>query len=281
MTKRLHSDSRIQAIYDAIVAKTGDDTPMTTHDMALAIANIKSGSDLLALASGTDIFDLDDATVPTEATGIPQYMFYGNQKVRDVALTTIEDIGAYAFNGCSNISNIDLPSCTTIEEKAFYQCRRASAAAASNTFNLPNCVSIGENAFNEFCINNNNMVLSLPECINIANGGFRSTSASYGITIKELYLPKIQSIGNYAFQRSVITDVKIGSHVPITFGTSVFMSAQITNLYCYATTPPSVGTNIVGDGTISHIYVPAESLSAYQSASGWNLYQNVIAPMPS
>lgn len=279
MTKRLHSDSRIQAIYDAIVAKTGDDTPMTTHDMALAIATIQSGSDLLALAAGSEIFDLDTATVPTEATNIPQYMFYSNQNVRDVALPTIESVGAYAFNACHNIRDIDLPECTSIGDYAFYQARR-STYSTSDTFNLPKCESIGQNAFYEFAINNANLVINLPECETLGNASFRSTSASYGVTAQEVNLPKIKTIGDRSFQRANITTFKIGS-TATTLGTSIFTTATITNLYCYATTPPSVGTNLAGsDGTISHIYVPSASVAAYKAASGWNEFSSIIEAIP-
>ena len=249
-------------------------------EMATAIRAIQTGSDLLALASGSEIFDLDDAIVPTNATNIPQYMFYANQNVRDVALENIESIGAYAFNGCHNIRKIDLPECLTIGDFAFYQARR-STYETSDVFNLPKCTSIGQNAFYEFTINNSNLVINLPECQTLGNGAFRSTSASYGVTAQEVNLPKIETIGDRAFQRSVINTFKIGDTVTA-LGTSVFTTATITNLYCYATTPPTVGTNLAGsDGTITHIYVPAASVAAYKAASGWSAYASVIEAIPA
>ena len=279
MSKKLYTESYIQNIADAIREKNGLTRKYMVGEMALAISEIPTGSDLLALAAGSEIFDLDDATVPTDADNIPQYMFYSNQNVRDIALPTIESIGAYAFNACHNIRDINLPECVSIGDYAFYQARR-STYATSDTFNLPKCESIGQNAFYEFTINNANLVINLPECETLGNGSFRSTSLSYGVTAQEVNLPKIKTIGDRSFQRANITTFKIGS-TATTLGTSVFTTATITNLYCYATTPPTVGTNLAGsDGTITHIYVPSASVAAYKAASGWNEFSSIIEAIP-
>lgn len=281
MSKKLYTEAYVQNIADAIREKNGLTDTYMLGEMATAIRAIQTGSDLLALASGSETFDLDDATVPTEATSIPQYMFYGNSNVRDIAFSSIISVGTYTFSGCHNIRNIDLPECTTINENAFYQCRRSGTPASSNVFNLPKCTNIGVNGFYEFGFTNQNLVINLPECTTLSNGAFRAVSAQYGMNVKEVNLPKIQTIGDRAFQRATIETFKIGDTVTA-LGTSVFTTANITNLYCYATTPPTVGTNLAGsDGIITHIYVPAASVAAYKAASGWSAYASVIEAIPA
>ena len=59
------------------------------------------------------------------------------------------------------------------------------------TVNLPNCISVGENAF---AICNNLTTVSLPECKTI-----RSSAFYYCQSLTEVYLPKCEYIGNNVF----------------------------------------------------------------------------------
>lgn len=253
--------------------------------MAWYRSNIKQSggtqfADLMALASGSSAFDVDDATLHTEATTVPQYMFNSNSKVRDVNLANVTDVGQYAFANCSNIRNINLPACTHIGENAFYTCRRSTIIASSATLNLPEVVSIDANAFYEIVFSNANLTISLPKCTTLGQGAFRAVNASYGMVVKEVNLPLVQTIGNQAFQRATITDLKIGANCT-NLGQNIFLNATITNLYCEATTPPTIGSNNLGSPTLSHIYVPADSVATYKTANGWSTFASIIEAIPT
>lgn len=279
MTKRLHSDSRIQAVYDAIVAKTRNPIPMTTADMAIAIQGISTGADLLGLMTGNEQFNLTDEETPTEATRVPQYMFYGNQNVHDIDLANITNIGDYAFTQCPYIGNINLPSCTEIAANAFLECRRSAAVSGSTVFNLPECVTLGEKAFYEFGLQNDNLVINLPKVQTIGNQVFGSYYSTYRMNVKEMNLPKVQTIGNSAFRYAKITDLKFGDTLT-SIGTSIFNTATITNLYVYATTPPTLPSAGLGNAP-THIYVPAASVDTYKAATGWSTHASIIEAIPA
>lgn len=279
MSKKLYTESYVQNIADAIREKNGLTDTYMLGEMATAIRAIQTGADLLGLAAGNELFDLDDATIQTEATSIPQYMFYGNANVHNISLNEITNVGTYAFKGCGYIGNINLPKCTEIGVNAFLECRRSSSVYAS-TINLPKVVTIREQAFREFSINNPNFEFNLPECTTIESGGFRAVIQTYVFGVKKFNLPKIQTIGQYAFQNVVATDFIMGDAVT-SIGRQAFESANITNLYCYATTPPDVSNSNLGAATISHIYVPSASVDTYKAAAGWSAYASIIEAIPA
>ena len=141
---------------------------------------------------------------------------------------------------------------------------------------------------------------------NAFNGGFRSTSSSfeyyynYGMT--SVTIPySVTSIGNYAFKWCIglisveipnsvtsignyafydcrgLTSVEIPNSVT-SIGYSTFSGCTgLTEIVSLRQTPPSVVTSTFESVTKSiPVYVPAESLSAYQNASYWSEFTNYI-----
>ena len=139
---------------------------------------------------------------------------------------------------------------------------------------------------------------------NIPNPSSDSDSSPFGgskftkVTIGD----SVTTIGNYAFWacRS-LTSVTIGDSVTtigdnafsicdsltsITIPDSVtsigdyayYSCSHLTSVYCKATTPPSLGDNYVfgSNGSGRKIYVPAESVDAYKSATNWSEYASAI-----
>lgn len=104
MSKYLVEDSSLISVADAIRSKTGGTEQMTLEEMATAIAGIESGG------SG-DIDALIDGSI-TEITSnvddIRSYSFYDCTKLSYMDLPAVEAIGAYALNGCSELSRLIL-----------------------------------------------------------------------------------------------------------------------------------------------------------------------------
>lgn len=278
MAVKLYTEAYIQNIANAIREKNGLTTRYKVGQMANAILNIPTGGDLLALMTGSEQFDLTDSTVPTTTLLIPSYMFYRNANVKNVGFDSVLTIGANAFQGCGYIENINFPNVTEIQEKAFLECRRSSYTTTS-TISLPKVVTIGQEAFREFNIDNDTFDFNLPECTTIGLGAFRVVNQNYSFAVRKVNLPKVQTIGNYGFQRCEATDFIIGPNCS-SIGVQCFESAIITNLHVQATTPPTVGNSNLGTGTITHIYVPSASVSAYKGASGWSTYASIIEAEP-
>jgi len=90
----------------------------------------------------------------------------------------------------------------------------------------------------------------------------------------------VTSIGSNAFQNcSGLTGVTIPDSVT-SIGYAAFKACSgLTGITVLATTPPRVGSYVFDNTNNCPIYVPAASLSAYQSASGWSGYASRILPL--
>lgn len=91
--------------------------------------------------------------------------------------------------------------------------------------------------------------------ITIGNDSF-----GYCHNITNITIPSsVVSIGNFAFEEcSSLSNVTVKSITPPTLGSNVFQSAS----------------------SLSAIYVPAESVDTYKSASGWSRYVDIIQAIP-
>jgi hypothetical protein len=107
------------------------------------------------------------------------------------------------------------------------------------------------------------------------------SSAITSVTVSE----GLTTIGDGAFNGCLsLTTVSLPSTLT-SVGQYLFMGMPsddmvLESVYCYATTPPVV----VGEGSVTMIpenntatlYVPAGSLSAYQNATGWSSFSNIV-----
>ncbi len=78
----------------------------------------------IALAPSISKYSLTTATIREGTTGINQYAFYGCSNLTEVILpSSLESIGDYAFSSCSSLTEISLPSTLiTIGNDAFSSC---------------------------------------------------------------------------------------------------------------------------------------------------------------
>jgi hypothetical protein len=228
------------------------------------------GFDLLAAASGNTGFDLKDSVVQSSATKIPQYMFRENSNIQEVNMANITDVGTNAFYGCTGIMKVYLPACTHIGSQAFYNTGN-NGKYSSGLIYLPECLTIDAEAFRNFK-RQAQLMITLTKCTTIGNNAFRGGTTTIALTQK-LELPAIQTIGQYAFGEHTIPTVEIGSTCTY-LNIQPFYNGTITDLIVRAVTPPNMASNL--GCTPTHIYVPDESVSAYQSDSKWGAYSSII-----
>lgn len=162
--------------------------------------------------------------------------------------SSVTSIGTNAFYRCSGLTNIDIPnSVTTIGNNAFVNCTSLASATLGN-----NVASINNYTFSE--------------CKSLT-----------GITIPN----SVTSIGQEAFFNCTsLTDLTIPDSVT-TISRYAFQNCSgLTSITVNAVTPPSLGNNVFYNTNDCPIYVPAESVSVYKSASGWSTYADRIQAIP-
>ena len=184
----------------------------------------------------------------------------------------VTSIGMIAFSGCTSLTSIDIPnSVTSIGDRAFQDC------SGLTSVDIPSGVtSIGSYAFSQ-CTSLTS--ISIPSGVtSISDSVFSACWSLSSITIPN----SVTSIGRSAFYSCThLSSITIPSSVT-SIGRSAFRySNSLTSITVNAVTPPTLGSNAFGNTNNCPIYVPAASLSQYQSTDGWTTYADRIQAIPS
>lgn len=90
----------------------------------------------------------------------------------------------------------------------------------------------------------------------------------------------VTSIGAYAFDSCGLTTVTVPRNVT-NIGYAAFQYCSLQNIIVKAIKPPTLGSlAFYGLPSSFNIYVPAESVDAYKSASNWSSYASNIQAIP-
>ena len=116
----------------------------------------------------------------------------------------------------------------------------------------------------------------------IGNSAFRDSDAGTNM-LRTVSIPStVTTIEPYAFYyQSHMTEITLPASIT-SIGEGAFAQCiNLTSITCPATVPPTLGYNALST-TNEHtvVYVPAESLLAYQTASVWINYSDMIQPIP-
>lgn len=124
---------------------------------------------------------------------------------------------------------------------------------------MPNLTSMGDRCFMGSAITK---IISLGSISSIPGGANSSNAPFLGCSkLTEATLPStLTSISQFSF----------------------YNCSKLKTLTMLATTPPTLGSSAFGGSTaLTAIYVPAESVSAYQAASGWSGKASIIQAIPT
>lgn len=160
-------------------------------------------------------------------------------------------IGESAFSGCKSLTGIIIPeSVTKIDDYAFYQCSEMEKLI------IPKSVtSFGETPF-RYCSG------KLTINCNIPNSSYNSDRDKYT-----------------HFYYAEFTEVTIGKDVTYIGNNAFSYIPTLHSVYCDIVTPPTLGTNAFAqNATTRKIYVPAESIESYETATNWDVYIGNIFP---
>lgn len=216
-------------------------------------------------------------TIPNSVRTIGGNAFYGCTGLSGLLTipNSVTSIGSSAFGNCSNLTSVDIPnSLTSISNSVFQNC------GGLTSVNIPNSVtSIGDSAFSG-CSSLTSVII--PNSVTSLGGSaFQNCSVLTSVTIGS----SVTSIGDDAFNGcSGLTLVTIGNSVN-SIGKRAFRDCSgLTEIISLRLTPPTVYYSYTYPSYSTFynvnksipVYVPAESLSAYQNASGWHEFTNYI-----
>lgn len=194
--------------------------------------------------------NLASIVFPTSLTYIRDYCINGT-KIVSIDTKNVYYVGSQSLTLNSQLKDV-------VVGKAF---QTVSTSALTANVNIE---TISVDADNPYFVTNgdylkrlsdNFVILTTKTCDTIPEGVVGlSNNCIRGHTLTTLDLP------------STLTDI----------AANTFYQAKITNLICRATTPPTCATNALSSLTVTNIYVPDASVSAYQSATGWSSYSAKI-----
>lgn len=191
-----------------------------------------------------------------------------------ILLSNITSIGSTAFYGCSSLTSIEIPSSvTSIETYAFYGCSGLTSVSLPSKL-----ISIGSYAFSS-CSSLES--IEIPSSVtSISSGAFSSCIALKNVTFEEN--SQLTSIGAYAFTNCrSLTSITIQSNVT-SIGYGSFQNCtNLTTMRIEATTPPTLRRTDAISSATTKIYIPAGTLSAYQSATNWSNFASLFEELPS
>lgn len=202
---------------------------------------------------------LDETTSASASGGLHTNAFSGASGQLTITSHTFENgvgtivfdgdvtsVGDYAFFETSAMTEVTLPnSVTTIGDWAFYEC------SGLTSIDIPSGVtSIGSNAF-----------------------GWCSSLTSLDIP------DSVTSIGYSMIGDSGIQTITIGSGITYIDSCGLCNNSLTNGVTIKAVNPPTIPNCSWIFAVQSFIYVPAESVTAYQNDQCWNAYAQGIMPI--
>ena len=227
----------------------------------------------------------------TKVTSIDQYVFRYCTSLAEITFpASLTSIGAFAFQGAS-FEEITLPASLTYINSSFYECKKLKrvinlentqlTSTGGNAFygcsslaeiSLPaSLTSIGDSAFQRCSSLAKVLNLENTKVTSIDNGAFR-----YCTSLAEITFPaSLTSIGAFAFQGCKLSHIILPEGVT-SISNYAFDISSLQYIRIEATTPPTLESTNAIPSTIGAIYVPDESVAAYQAATNWSSFASKI-----
>lgn len=167
-----------------------------------------------------------------------------------VVPSTITTLGDYCFYATTNAQIIlNKALITSIGTQVLFK-----STCIIGALNFPNLVNFtGHSNFNDYYSSSESVIKNLGSVTAIQMQGFRG------------FIPK----DNTYLIPATVTSI----------GQLAFYNRGDFTYYCYPVTPPTLGSQPFYSTPVA-IYVPAESVSAYKTATGWSQYANQIQALP-
>jgi hypothetical protein len=247
---------------------------------------------------------LTSVTIGNSMTSIGDSAFNHCTSLTSVTIgNSVTSIGSYAFGSCSGLTSVTIPdSVTSIGSTAFYNCSGLTSVTIGNSvtsidsFAFEGCssltsvtipasvTSIGSNPF-AYCdllesitVDPGNTVYSSP---NGCNAIIKTADHLLVLGCKNTVIPNdVTTIYGHAFYGCIgLTSIEIPASVSNIYTSAFNRCSNLEEIRVWAVTPPTAFTlcfNYVP--TDIPVYVPCNTKTAYQQASGWSVFTNYIDP---
>lgn len=203
-------------------------------------------------------------------TSVGVQTFYYCPSLTDANFEKATSIGIQAFYGCSSLENVNIPECQTIDVNAFANCTALSQVS------FPKCETVGNYAFLG-CTSLK--TISFPECTTMGLQVFYGCSE-----LENVELPNCENIGIQTFYNcDKLQTVSLPKCTQID-ANAFANSASLISIYLTSPTLCTLSNSNAFFGTritqsTGSIYVPAEMVNAYKTATNWSYYSAVIKPI--
>ncbi len=136
-------------------------------------------------------------------TAIPNGLFSGCTKLKNLSLPNVTTIGSSAFSGCASITMLDLPNVTAIGEYSFSGC------SSITTVDLPKVTTIGSGAFSNCSLLNEPNITSTT-LTSIGDNAFNTPGTITLLTVTPPTLGSNNAFGTLMVVR--VPDSSVGAY---------------------------------------------------------------------
>ena len=257
-------DSNVEAVL--MTNGVGDGLGITYKDAAMVTSIstwFKGNADITAFSEFVNFSGI---------SSLLDYAFQGCSSLAEIALPAgVTSIGSNAFQGCSSLAEIALPAGVTgIGSGAFYGCK-----LLARVLNLENTkvTKIGNGVFNECAaLAEVSLPASLTSIGQYAFLGCKSLTRAVNFENTQL-----TSISSELFRGcSSLTEITLPAGVTSIGSNAFYGCSSLQYIRIEATTPPTLASTNAIPSTIGAIYVPDESVAAYQAATNWSSFASKI-----
>ena len=203
-------------------------------------------------------------------TSAGQYAFQDCINLESASFEALTSMGNYMFSGCTKLSSINIPNVTSLSQYAFKGCK------ALTTFSNDKITSLGNYSFNESGVT----TVSLPNITTVSNYAFQNCKSLTTVSV-----PKATSINQYSFGGCTkLRVLDLTNTAKPTIAANAFNGSGITHLIIRSTTVATLSNVSAFTGTqirsgYGAIYVPADLVDTYKSASNWSTFADKIYPI--
>ena len=280
--------------------KNGQATPGVLTTLDMSGASIVAGGTYAQFTEGVVQIRLRWKNGPEEINGA--YWLMDFPEGADAHISTANTIGAHLFEGCGSLETVKLPnSLISIEDRAFSFTQLKSIIIPSSVesidpgafgsdplitsitvdpenakYESPNSNCIIEKSSHTLIVGCNDMVIPADKgLISIGDNAFNGRTFLTRMDIPE----GITTIGNAAFMECRLISVTLPSTLETIGFYALGANYNTTDVYCKAKTVPTTDVSAFVGSNMENVtlHVPAGSVEAYQAASPWSGFKEVVA----
>ena len=215
-------------------------------------------------------------------TSIGNYSFNDCNKIDSVSIpSSVTIIGMYAFMGCKAINTITIPNgVAQIQNGAFHACNGlTSVTIPSSVVNVSHPFSMCHNLRTINVANDNPKYCSIDGVL-FSKDHKKLVQYPIGRSAESYIIPdSVQQIVIAAFAAcSNLSSITIPQEVTNIGIRAFYNCTNLTSVVCQAINPPTLGDNVfeLVDLPSCTLYVPAESVAAYQAADVWKEFGSIL-----